>query len=173
MARSFVVRSFTHSTRSSGPLPADVADERMLVLQRREASEQMGAHGLGVLTSSRPQQIRSSPARRRTTRDCPRRLYACAPGGHDMTSARATCTRRAASPTQFPWPSPGCRADAKMLDREHLARCGPCPTGPRRRRASSRASWSAPQPLDEHGRGHDVAALPLNGFDDDRGDLVG
>ena len=101
-------------------------------------------------------------------------MLACAPGGHDMTSARAVVT-----PSGRPDATPladgdDVGLDAEMLDAEHLA--GAAHAGLHFVADQQDAVLSASARAAAGGtaaRRDDVAALALDRLDDDRRDFVG
>ena len=113
-------RSCTHSMPIIRPLPRTSPMSGCLSISVASALEQMGAHRLGVLASARA--ASRSIVARAAAHDTglPPKVLACAPGGHDMTSARAVHT-----PSGMPDAMPLARRDdvgldAEVLDREHL-----------------------------------------------------
>ena len=103
----------------------------------------------------------------------PPNVLACAPGGQVMTSARAQVTP-SGRPEAMPFAMLTMSAlQAEVIGREHL----PGPAHARlhlvHHQQHAVLGGQLAQPLQERRRRHDVAALPLNRLDDNRGDLVG
>ena len=125
--------------RRSSARAAHVADERVLVHQRR-AARPSGARRRRPRSASAPpcsSLIVASAAAHDT--GLPPNVLACAPGGHvhHVGARDGHAERHARRDALRDGDDVG--LDAEVLDREHLARCGPCPTALRRRSAGCRA----------------------------------
>ena len=172
-ARSFVCAIAHQLDADHQALAADVADERVLLLQRAQAVDQVRPDGWRRSRPARPcsSAIVAFAAAHET--GLPPNVLACAPGGHDITSARAQVTP-SGSPDAMPFAMLTMSArQAEVLAREHL----PGAAHPRlhlvddQQHAVLRGQLA--QPLQERRRRHDVAALALDRLDDDGGDFVG
>ena len=172
VARSLVCRSRTSSMPIIRPRPRTSPMSGCLSISACSAGHHVRADDLGVLHQAVAQQP-DRRQRRRARDGVAAERARVRPGGHDMTS-----DRRGRDAERQPRRDPlrhrhDVGLDAGVLDREHPARCGPCPTA-LRPTISRMPCWrrELAQPLQERVRRDDVAALALDRLDDDRRHFV-
>ena len=173
VARSLVWRSRTSSTPIISPRPRTSPISGCLSVSALSAGDQVRADVLGVRHQALAQQLDRRERRGARHRIAAERARVRARRPRHQLGARRRHAER--QPRRDPLRDRhDVGLDAGVLDREHLARCGPCPTALRRRSAACRAACVSSRSRCRKlvGR-HDVAALALDRLDDDRGDFVG